>query len=55
VTVDQLLDLVALVLGAARRPNGEQRACLAHDPATYACGDFEGAARYACANAAFRL
>jgi DNA helicase II / ATP-dependent DNA helicase PcrA len=32
VTVDQFLQLVALVLGADHQPNGEQRACLAHDP-----------------------
>jgi len=34
VTVDQFLQLVVLVLGAARQPNREQRACLAHDPAS---------------------
>jgi DNA helicase II / ATP-dependent DNA helicase PcrA len=34
VTIDQFFQLVVLVLGAARQPNGEQRACLAHDPAT---------------------
>ena len=32
-TVDEFVELVLRVLGANRRPNPEQRACLAHDPA----------------------